>query len=104
MADNINTTTNDETVQIELSTQEPTDTTQEKLYMKILRDYNETEHDGLMTLSNTDSTQDVLYPVTRVENVVDSTGKSLDTILSEIQTNFNSTMAAEITAILKEGY
>ncbi len=89
MADNTNTLTNDETVQIELSTQEPTDTTQEKLYMKILRDYNETEHDGLMTLSNTDSTQDVLYPVTRIENVVDSTGKSLDTIISEINTKID---------------
>ncbi len=87
MADNIDTTTNDEKVQIELSTQEPTDTTQEKLYMKILNDYNETEHDGLMTLSNTSGTQDVLYPVTRVENVVDSTGKTLPEILEDVKNN-----------------
>lgn len=84
MADEISTATNDEKVQVELSTQEPTDSTQEKLYMKILKTYNETEHDGLMTLSNIDGTKDILYPITRVENVVDETGKDLNTILNEI--------------------
>lgn len=100
MANNLSETTNDEKVQIELSTKEPTDTTQEKLYMKILKDYNETEHDGLITLSNIGGNQDTLYPVTRVENVVDENGKSLGEILEEIKNSGGS--GFEINGMVNE--
>lgn len=82
MADATNTNTNEETIGIELPTNFE-QITQDELYVKILRDYSDKEHDVLMSRTISDSS-DFLYPVTRVENVVDNGGKGLDKILAEM--------------------
>ncbi len=58
--------------------------TEDKIYIKKLRNYSDTEYDVQMARINDDSTKSILYPVTRIDNVVDSTGKKLTDILNEL--------------------
>ncbi len=85
MADTTINNTNEETVEITLPTKEPEQITEENLYVKILRDFSDTEHDVLMSRINADTTKSILYPITRVENVVNDGGKTLTKILEELE-------------------
>lgn len=100
MSNATNNDTNENTVEITLSTKEPEQITEESLYVKILRDFSDTEHDVLMSKINSDTTKSILYPVTRVENVVDDSGKNLTTLLQETK----SYVDAQITGALEGGY
>lgn len=65
-----------------------TDTTQilteDKIYIKKIRQYTDTEYDINMARINDDNTKSMLYPITRLDNVVDNTGKKLTDILAEL--------------------
>ncbi len=58
--------------------------TEDKIYIKKIRNYSDTEYDVQMARINDDSTKSMLYPITRLDNVVDSTGKKLTDILKEL--------------------
>ncbi len=58
--------------------------TEDKIYIKKIRNYSDTEYDVQMAKINDDSTKSMLYPITKLDNVVDNTGKKLTDILNEL--------------------
>lgn len=58
--------------------------TEDKIYIKKVRSYSDTEYDVQMARINDDSTKSMLYPITRIDDVVDNTGKKLTDILNDL--------------------